>query len=142
MTQDAKMTRRQWFSLAGAAMGAAALAGCTKNETPAADDTPATPEKVKITVFDPTGAMEITQTYSPRLDTLEGKTIAFLTDAMWRYDASFPVIKDYLETKYHCTIINYDNFPMGTTALSDTKSGIPDMVKAAGADAAIVGNAG
>ena len=140
MQRETFLSRRRALALTGASLaGMAALAGCkSEPETPQ----PAAPERVSITVYDPTGAMEITQQFSPRLDTLEGKTIAFVADDEWEDHRTFPMIKEHLESVYHCTVLDYTNWPYGIAEITRADRGIPDMLHAAGADAAIVGNAG
>ena len=94
------LTRRKMLGAtfaAGAAAGIAALSGCKQEETPVTPEpaTPATPEPVKFKVYDPSGAMQITQMFAPRLDTLEGKTIAFVADDSWEDARMFPIIKQH-----------------------------------------------
>ena len=88
-------TRRRMLALAGSAMAGAALAGCSKTG-PEPAPSPSTPERLSLTVYDPTGAMEITQVFAPRLDTLEGKTVAFISDDEWEAHRMFPMIAEYL----------------------------------------------
>ena len=136
------LSRRRMLQLAGAGMfGAAAFAGCAKEDSPAPSGDDAS-EKYTITVYDPTGAMEITAEYAARLDTLEGKTIGFVSDEMWQDHRTFPIIKEYLEKTYHCTVLWYDNWPKGSVSLTAAKNGIPEKMKELGVDGAIIGNAG
>lgn len=135
------ISRRQMLGATAAGLfGAVAFAGCKKEEpepTPAPADT-----TVSLEVYDPTGSMAISQLFTPRLDTLEGKTIGFVSDDLWEDARTFPVIKEYLEKTYHCTVIDQYNFPQGVEALTAANNGIPEMLKEHGCDAAIVGNAG
>ena len=100
------------------------------------------PEKVSFKVYDPSGAMQITQMFAPRLDTLEGKTIAFVADDSWEDARMFPIIKKYLEEKYHCTVFTSDNWPSGVDNLTKDNNGIPAMLHEKGVEGVIVGNAG
>ena len=131
--------RRALGMTAAAAFGAAALAGCKKEETPEPKPIDTT---TTLEVYDPSGSLAITQLFTSRLDTLEGKTIGFISDNLWEDDRTFPVIKEYLENTYHCTVIDQYNFPQGVEPLTAANNGIPEMLKEHGCDAAIVGNAG
>lgn len=93
-----------------------------------------------LQVFDPSGATEITQLHAPRLDSLEGKTVAMISDDMWQAHRILPMILDYLEETYPgITVIPESEFPMGNT-LMDREETV-DMLTARGVDAVIVGNA-
>ena|GEM_PF-1070062 len=158
-----ELSRREFVK--GAAVGAAAVAGAGALASCAAP----TPEVVKETVevpvevtkivempcppgeagpvtlevYDPTGAIEVTQLFSPRLDTLEGKTICEISNESWQADRTFALIEEVL-TKLYPTIkfIPWTEFPSGTDVITAESSGIGDLVKAAGCDAVITGNAG
>ena len=93
-----------------------------------------------LEVFDPSGATEITQLHAPRLDTLEGKTVALLSDDMWQAHRILPMIRAHLEETYSgITVLSETEFPMGTRAI-DSEEAVERIV-AAGADAVVVGNA-
>ena len=55
------------------------------------------PDSAIMEVFDPTGAMEITETHAPRLDTLAGKTIAELSNDSWQAHRVLPEIRRLAE---------------------------------------------
>lgn len=101
--------------------------------------TPAT-----LTVYDPTGAFEVTQTFAPRLPDLNGKTICELSNDSWETYRTFPVIRELLQRQFPTAkFIPWDQFPHGNVA----ERGIDNdetikKVKAAGCQAVIVGNAG
>ncbi len=46
--------------------------------------------EVSLEVYDPTGAVEITELYAPRLNDLNGKTICELSDRVWEDYRTFP----------------------------------------------------
>ena len=93
-----------------------------------------------LQVFDPSGATEITQLHAPRLDSLEGKTVAMISDDMWQAHRILPMIRDYLEETYPgITVIPESEFPMGNTLMDREETA--DMLAARGVDAVIVGNA-
>ena len=39
-----------------------------------------------LEVFDPSGSSEVTQLHAPRLDSLDGKTIGFISNDMWLWN--------------------------------------------------------
>ena len=91
-------------------------------------------------VFDPSGATEVTQLHAPRLDSLEGKTIAFLSNDMWQTHRMFPMLQEMLEARNkNIYIIPETEFPMGTTVIDMDETA--DLFIERGVDAVIVGNA-
>jgi hypothetical protein len=115
-------------------------------EVPAGETGPAGP--VRLEVYDPTGALNIEHLFSPRLDTLEGKTICFVgADMIWQEERTFPYLEELLKNLYpSINIIQYTEFPHGD-ARFPVMGGVanPDLaklLKAAGCQGAIIGNAG
>ncbi|MYK31312.1 MAG: hypothetical protein F4051_06190 [Boseongicola sp. SB0670_bin_30] len=93
-----------------------------------------------LEIFDPTGATEVTDLHAPRLDTLAGKTVAFLSDDMWQAHRILPLVREKLQERYpDAVFIPETEFPMGTQQI-DTDETV-DLVVARGAEAVIVGNA-
>jgi ABC-type amino acid transport substrate-binding protein len=94
-----------------------------------------------LMLYNPTGAFQVTQAFSPRLADLNDKTICEVSDDSWETDRTFPVIRQLLQKQFPTAkIVTYDKLP-----ILDTKVDIPgleDAVKKAGCQAAIVGNAG
>jgi hypothetical protein len=110
-------------------------------EVAAGEAQPEAAGPVTLEVFDPTGAIEVTVTHAPRLDTLEGKTICEVGDGLWEDDRTFPLIRELLQNAYPtATIIPYTRFPSGTENI-DTDA-LQEAILAAGCDGAILGNAG
>jgi hypothetical protein len=110
-------------------------------EVPAGEAAEAGP--VTLEVYDPTGAMEVTHLFAPRLDTLEGKTICEVTNASWQNDRTSPYIRELLQNMYPtATFIPYTEFPEYVGKYEMVAEGVGEALKAAGCDAAIVGNAG
>ncbi len=67
-----------------------------------------------LEVFDPAGATEITQLHAARLGSLEGKTVALLSNDMWQAHRMLPMLKEILEARYEgITVIPETEFPMG-----------------------------
>jgi ABC-type amino acid transport substrate-binding protein len=95
---------------------------------------------VTLTVYDPTGGIDVTQTFSPRLSDLNGKTICEVSNGMWEASRTFPLIAQLLQKQFPtATIISYDKFPTAATAVNQK---LVDAVKKAGCQGVIVGNAG
>jgi len=93
-----------------------------------------------LEIFDPSGATEITRLHAPRLPSLEGKTVALLSDDMWQSHRMLPLIKEMLEARFETiTVIPETEFPMGNSAIDRDETA--DMFIKKGIDAVIVGNA-
>lgn len=93
-----------------------------------------------LEVFDPSGATEITRLHAARLDTLEGKTVAMLSNDMWQAHRMLPMLREMLETRFPgITVIPETEFPMGNVPI-DREETI-DLMTSRGVDAVIVGNA-
>jgi hypothetical protein len=96
---------------------------------------------VTLKVYDPTGAIEVTQLHARRLDDLNGRTICELSNGSWEDNRTFPVIRELLQRQFSTAkIVPYTEFPVGNVQIDvDTTA---DLVKKKGCQAAIVGNAG
>jgi hypothetical protein len=98
-------------------------------------------DPVTLTLYDPTGAFQVSQTFAPRLEDLNGKTICEVTDDSWETDRTFPAIRQQLQKMYPTLkIVTFDQFPFLSTGTD--VPGIEDAVKGKGCQGAIVGNAG
>ncbi len=98
---------------------------------------------VTLTVYTPTGAFEVTQTFAPRVADLNGKTICEVSNDGWEYDRTFPRIRELIQKQFPTAkIVTYDKFPHGTNAITVVTSNLGKLAKDAGCQAAIVGNAG
>ncbi|MFC1934362.1 hypothetical protein ACFLWC_04035 [Chloroflexota bacterium] len=92
-----------------------------------------------IEVYNPTGTMEITQLYAPRLADLSGKTICELSNFMWEDRRIFPLIRELLQKRFpDVKIIPFTEFPNIYGAEPDVLS---EALREKGCDGAIVGNA-
>jgi hypothetical protein len=78
---------------------------------------------------------------SPRLDTLEGKTVAFLWDYIFRGDEIFPMLQKKLSERFaNMRFVNYDEF--GSTHGDEEQkilASLPDKLRALGVDAVVSG---
>ena len=97
-------------------------------------------EPVTLTVYDPSGAIEVTQLFTPRLADLSGKTICQVSDNMWEANRTFPLIGQLLQRQFPTMkIVSYKDLPEAST---DVNPKLIEAVKAAGCQGVIVGNAG
>ena len=97
-------------------------------------------EPVTLTVYDPTGAIEVTQLFAPRLADLNGKTICQISDNLWETDRTLPLVGQLLQRQFPTMkIISYKDLPAAST---DVNPKLVEAVKAAGCQGVIVGNAG
>jgi len=158
-----RLSRKDFVKGAAVVAGAGALASCAPAATPAPEAAPTCPPAgecppcptpaaaadagpVTLEVFDPSGAVEVTQLHAPRLDTLEGKTICELSNGSWEVDRTFPYIRELLQKMYPTVkMIPYTEFPYGSGTKGEhliDDDEVAGMVKEKGCDAVIVGNSG
>jgi hypothetical protein len=129
----AKVSRRNFLRETGSMIGGATVAAV--NPLPAA-------EQVQLTLFDPTGAQEITDLFAARLPDLNGKVIAELAvdPTKWQPHRTMPYIEELLKKQFpDIKFIPMQEFPMGIQISSDR---VVRMVAARKPDAVIIGNAG
>ena len=95
---------------------------------------------VTLEFHDPSGTLEITQPFAPRLDTLEGKRIGFVSNEQWQAYRMLPALKEMLEKDFAgVTVLPIDAFPQGNALIGNEDTAA--QVKKSGVDAVIVGNA-
>ena len=94
----------------------------------------------KMEFIDPTGGTEITQKHANRVDSLNGKTVGFLSNDEWQAFRMMPMIKDALEKKFpDIKVLPVDTFPYGNHNIAAEET--TQLALAAGVDAVIIGNA-
>jgi len=94
-----------------------------------------------LSVYDPLGAIEVSQLFAPRIADLSGKVICEVSNGSWEDSRTFPAIRELLQKQFPTAkIVPYTEFPVGTNEIQ--AKGIDQKVKAKGCQAAIVGNAG
>ncbi len=85
----------------------------------------------------------VAETFAPRLDTLAGKTVCELWNGLWGGPTTFPLIRQQLQKEFPTAkIVTYDKMTMVRHTRPAAFSELADVVKAAGCQAVIVGNAG
>ena len=95
---------------------------------------------VKLEFFDPSGALEKARPHAPRLDTLKGKRIGFVSNEQWQAYRMLPLLKELLEQDFPgVEVLPIDAFPQGNALIGNEETAA--QVKKSGVDAVIVGNA-
>lgn len=95
---------------------------------------------VVVDIFDPTGAMEVSQLHAPRLADLNGKTVCELANAHWEDYRILQEIREQLTRRYpDIRIIPYTEFPYGYEIDDED---VAAMVRRKGAHAVILASAG
>ncbi len=95
---------------------------------------------VKIEFHDPSGALEVTQAFAPRVATLDGKRIGFVSNEQWQAFRMLPMLRDLLKADYPTAeLLPIDAFPQGNVLIPTEETA--KLVKQSGVDAVIVGNA-
>ncbi len=138
--EEGELSRREFIKDAGLIVGGAALSSAALIAgAPAQTASAQTP--VSIEVFDPGGAFEVTQLFSKRLDTLDGKKIGMIMGSpVWEADRTHPLIASLLQKQFPTLkIVAYTDLPRTNTNDPDS---VAKVVKDMGLDAVIVGNAG
>ena len=90
--------------------------------------------------FDPCGRLDVKQPHAPRLASLEGKRIGFVSNEQWQAYRMLPLLKSLLETDFPgIEVLPIDAFPQGNAVIGSEETAA--LVKASGVDAVIIGNA-
>lgn len=94
----------------------------------------------KLEFYDPSGALEVTQPHAPRLASLEGKRIGFVSNEQWQAFRMLPMLKEMLEEDFPgIEVLPVDAFPQGNALIGTEETAA--LVKQSGVDAVIVANA-
>ena len=95
---------------------------------------------VKLEFYDPSGSIEVTQPFAPRLASLERKRIGFVSNEQWQAYRTLPLLKSMLESDFPGTeVLPIDAFPQGNALIGEEETA--RLVKKSGVDAVIIGNA-
>ena len=93
-----------------------------------------------LEVFAPTGATEILQLHAPRLKSLEGKTIGFISNDGWQAHRTLPLVAELMQKQYDdLKTIPYTKFPVGNLNIDSDET--VEQAKKLGVDAVVIGNA-
>ncbi len=95
---------------------------------------------VTLEFYDPSGTLEVTQQHAPRLASLEGKRIGFVSNEQWQAYRMLPMLKEMLEEDFPgIEVLPIDTFPQGNAVIGNEQTAA--LVKKSGVDAVIVANA-
>lgn len=93
-----------------------------------------------LEVFDPSGATDILQLHAPRLKSLEGKTVGFVSNDEWQSHRTLPLVADLFERQFkHIKTVPYTEFPIGNVNIDSDDT--VERAKTLGVDAVVIGNA-
>lgn len=94
----------------------------------------------RIEFYDPSGALEVTQSFAPRITTLAGKRIGFVSNEQWQAFRMLPLLRDLLKADYPTAeLLPIDAYPQGNVLIPTEETA--KLVKQSGVDAVIIGNA-
>jgi hypothetical protein len=95
---------------------------------------------VTLSFYDPSGAVEVKQPFAPRLATLAGKRIGFVSNEQWQAYRMLPRLKVLLEADFPgIEVLPIDTFPQGNAVIGSEETA--ELVKRREVDAVIIGNA-
>jgi hypothetical protein len=95
---------------------------------------------VTIEFHDPSGVLEVRQPFAPRVDTLAGKRIGFVSNEQWQAFRMLPLLRDLLKADFPTAeLLPIDAYPQGNVLIPTEETA--RLVKQSGVDAVIVGNA-
>ena len=90
--------------------------------------------------YDPSGTLEVTQQHAPRLASLGGRRIGFVSNEQWQAFRMLPMLKEMLEADFpDIEVLPIDTFPQGNALIGNEETAA--LVKKSGVDAVIVANA-
>ncbi len=128
----AQLSRREMIKLSGG-IAAGSLLGAAVPLALEPTSSAQAQAPVTLTVYDPTGSIQVTQLNAKRLDTLAGKTICQLSDGMWQDSRTFPVITELLQKQFPTAkIIPFTEFAGCITGGNTVCADVADRIKAKG----------
>jgi hypothetical protein len=94
----------------------------------------------RVEFYDPSGTLEVTQSFAPRLSGLDGRKIGFVTNEQWQAFRMMPLLRDWLQRDFPTAeLLPIDAYPQGNVLIPMEETA--QLVKKSGVDAVIVGNA-
>jgi hypothetical protein len=95
---------------------------------------------ITLEFHDPSGAIEVKQPHAPRIASLEGKRVGFVSNEQWQAYRMLPLLKSLLEADFAgIEVLPIDAFPQGNAVIGSEDTAA--LVKQSGVDAVIIGNA-
>ena len=96
---------------------------------------------VRLEVYNPTGVTGTSVVHANRLDTLEGKTICELSNAMWEHNRIFPAAREALQERFPTVKVVPYNKTIGLRRDIDNLELVSQVIKEKGCHAVITGMA-
>ena len=94
----------------------------------------------KVEFYDPSGIVEASGQPAPRLGSLQGKRLGFISGEQWQAHRVLPEIKSLLEQDFPgIEVLPVDAFPQGFQRIVTEETAA--LVKQSGVDGIIIGNA-
>lgn len=94
----------------------------------------------RLEFHDPSGALEVMQPHAPRLASLAGTRIGFVSNEQWQAFRMLPMLKEMLEEDFPgIEVLPIDAFPQGNALIGSEETAA--LVKQSGVDGVIVANA-
>jgi hypothetical protein len=95
---------------------------------------------VTLEFHDPSGTLEVTHQHAPRLASLEGRRIGFVSNEQWQAFRMLPLLKEMLEADFPgIEVLPVETFPQGNVLIGSEETAA--LVKQSGVDAVIIANA-
>jgi len=95
---------------------------------------------VTLEFHDPSGAIEVKRPFAPRVASLAGKRVGFVSNDQWQAYRMLPLLKSLLETDFAgVEVLPLDAFPQGNAVIGSEETAA--QVKQSGVDAVVIGNA-
>ena len=95
---------------------------------------------IKLEFHDPSGSIEVTHPHAPRLPSLVGTRIGFVSNDQWQAYRTLPLLKALLEQDFPgIEVLPLDAFPQGNALIGQEETA--RLVKQSRVDAVIIGNA-
>jgi hypothetical protein len=95
---------------------------------------------ITLEFYDPCGRLDVKQPHAPRLESLEGKRLGFVSNEQWQAYRMLPLLKSLLERDVAgIEVLPIDAFPQGNALIGTEETA--SLVKRSGVDAVIIGNA-
>jgi hypothetical protein len=95
---------------------------------------------ITLEFHDPSGVIAVKQPHAPRVPTLAGKRIGFVSNEQWQAYRMLPLLKQLLETDFPgIEVLPIDAFPQGNAVIGSEETAA--LVKQSGVDAVLIGNA-
>lgn len=95
---------------------------------------------VTLEFHDPSGVIDVQRPHAPRLATLAGTRLGFVSNEQWQAYRMLPLLKSLLEADFPgIEVLPIDAFPQGNAVIGTEETAA--LVKASGVDGVIIGNA-